>query len=351
MFRFVVCAVSLSMACGQTMVDLRTQSKSVDFSSATSTKPFKSGASLPAACSTGEMFYLSNAAAGANVYGCTSPNAWTLESQAGGSSLPGVAGNAGRVLSTDGTNLLWDPLGGDLSGAPTSATVVQIQGRPVSTAAPQAGQALTWSGSAWTPQTGGGSGGPFLLSQAQDLAVALTSSTVLTIGADCSTATPCNVRFGGTVFSIVSGATATVSSGTGLAYGYLTSSGALTIGTNLTINCSSNCNLQSGITAFPANAIPLFTWSATNGTWDTGGLTDYRAFLSGTVILPGPGLVSAVSGGTTTLSADASLVGLRTAAPPTSSTACVTGSWAMDSSYFYLCVATNTWRRAATSSF
>jgi len=220
----------------------------------------------------------------------------------------------------------------------------------VSTTAPQSGQTLAWSGSAWTPQSVSG-GGSFLLSQSQDLAVVRTSSTVLTIGANCSLTTPCNVRFGSVVFSIVASATATASSGTGVAYGYLTSSGALTIGGNLTVTCSSNCNIQSGATAFPANAIPLFTWSATNGAWDNGGGTDYRAFLSGKTIVPGAGLVAVDSGGTTTLSADASLLGLRSAAPPTSSTACVTGSWAMDNSFFYVCAATNTWRRAATSSW
>jgi hypothetical protein len=353
MFRMVACVIFLGAVSGQTMVDLRTQSKSVDFSSAATTKPFKSGASLPTTCSVGEMYYLTNAAAGANLFGCTSPNAWTLESQ-GGASLPGVSGNAGKVLSTDGTNLLWNSLGGDLSGAPASATVIQLQGRPVTSTAPQSGQTLTWNAGSgmWTPQTpASGSGGPFSLSQAQDLAVTRTSSTVLTIGASCSTALPCNVRFGTIVFSIVASATVTVSSGSGLAYGYLTSAGALTIGGGLTVGCSSNCNVQPGAAAFPDDTVPLFTWSATSGTWDTSGMIDYRAFLSNRPITPGTGLIGADSGGTLTLSADASLLGLRTAAPGTSSTACVTGSWAMDSSFFYVCAATNSWRRTATSSW
>ena len=41
---------------GQTAVDLRTQSKSVDFTSAATTKPFKSGTVLPAACGVGKRF-------------------------------------------------------------------------------------------------------------------------------------------------------------------------------------------------------------------------------------------------------------------------------------------------------
>ena len=49
---------------GQTLVNLRTQSKNVDFSAAATTKPAKSGGSLPVTCSTGEMFFLTSAAAG-----------------------------------------------------------------------------------------------------------------------------------------------------------------------------------------------------------------------------------------------------------------------------------------------
>lgn len=43
-----------------------------------------SGASLPAACTVGQMFFLTGVTAGQNVYGCTSTNTWTLQS--GGSS-------------------------------------------------------------------------------------------------------------------------------------------------------------------------------------------------------------------------------------------------------------------------
>ena len=61
----------------QTKVDLRTQSKSVDFSSASLTKPVRTGTSLPGTCSSGEMFYLPNAAPGFNLYYCTASNTWT----------------------------------------------------------------------------------------------------------------------------------------------------------------------------------------------------------------------------------------------------------------------------------
>ena len=77
-------------AIGQTLVDLRTQTKSVDFSGATTTKPFKAGTVLPAICTVGEAFYQTNAPAGSNLYTCTALNSWTL--QVG---IPGPTGPAG----------------------------------------------------------------------------------------------------------------------------------------------------------------------------------------------------------------------------------------------------------------
>jgi Collagen triple helix repeat (20 copies) len=76
---FVAAVVMTGTAAGQTQVDLRTQSKSVDFSAASSTKPFATGAALPANCSTGQMFFLTTAAGGANSYGCSAPNTWTQQ--------------------------------------------------------------------------------------------------------------------------------------------------------------------------------------------------------------------------------------------------------------------------------
>jgi len=62
-----------------------------------------------------------------------------------------------------------------------------------------------------------------MISQLGDLQATRTSNTMLTIGANCSTATPCNVHFGGTVYSITSAAAATISgSATGVLYVYVT---------------------------------------------------------------------------------------------------------------------------------
>ena len=351
--RFFVCCVALARTFGQTMIDLRTQSKNVDFSSAISTRPFKSGTALPATCAVGEMFYKTDAPSGANLYGCISANAWAPQGQ--GSSIPSVSGKSGDVLSTDGSSVLWSAFGGDLSGSAGSASVVQIQGRAVSSAAPQQGQALAWNAtsSRWEPQTvsSGGGGGIAMLSLAGDLVVARTSPATLSIGANCSPVTPCNVRFGGAASSLISGGTANITAGTGTAFVYIASSGLLTIGQNLTVNCTGNCIAQSGVASFPPDSIPLFTWSATGGAWDANGGTDLRSFLSTKVVVPGGGLMSVESSGKTTLSADPALIGLRTAVPTASNTTCTTGSWAMDASYFYLCVSSASWRRVATASW
>src|SRR5579863_6746295 len=118
--RFTLLAITfLACAPAQTLVDLRTQTKSVDFSSATTTKPFKSGTALPATCGVGEAFFKTNAPAGSNIYACTSQNTWTLQ--------------GGATLS------------GDVTGSTSTTVVGQIQGRPVSSTAPASGQSMVWN--------------------------------------------------------------------------------------------------------------------------------------------------------------------------------------------------------------
>ena len=352
--RSVLVAACAGALWGQTQVDLRTQSKSIDFTGANATKPFKSGTLFPVVCSTGEIFYKADAPAGSNVYACTTTNTWTLE-QGGGYPAPG--GNSGKVLTTDGSTLLFSPLGGDISGPVTAASVTQIQGRPVSSTAPASGQALAWNASTnrWEPQTvsgggGGGGTGASMTSQLGDFAVIRTSASTLSIGANCSSGTPCNVRSGSMAYSFASGATVTIPSGSGAAYIYV-SSGALMVGHNLALSCSGNCVAQSGVASFPADSVPLFLWSATNGAWDTAGGTDLRAFMGTKVVQPGAGMTSTETSGITTLGIDPAVIGARVAVPGSSASACIAGSWASDGSFYYLCVSSGSWRRVALSSF
>jgi hypothetical protein len=82
--------VILASAGAQTQMHLRTQSNSIDHSAALSTKPFKSGTSLPAICSIGDFFF--NTQPGLNLFACTATNVWTLQSgDTGASSLSGLS--------------------------------------------------------------------------------------------------------------------------------------------------------------------------------------------------------------------------------------------------------------------
>jgi len=258
-----------------TAVDLRTQTKDVDFSAALSTKPFQSGAALPSTCSVGAMFYLTSAAAGSNLYACTASNTWTVETGAGAQTV----------------------------------------------------------------------------SQLSDLKPTRASATVLTLGASCAPATPCNLRFGGITYAFTSPTSTTISAGTGTAYIYLDPSGNLTVGHNLTVACSSGCVVVSGITAFPSNSIPLFTWTATGGAWNSAGGTDWRSFQSTTDLSAGTGLLGATANGVTTISADPTQIGLWTTVPATSAGACTKGTWSIDTSFYYVCVAANTWKRTALTTW
>jgi hypothetical protein len=225
------------------------------------------------------MFFLTNVAAGANLYGCTSANGWTLESSGtGGSSVQ----NASHLT---------------------------------------------------------------------DLAATYSSSTSLAIGASCSLATPCNVRLGSVTFSFTGSTSATISAGSGTAFIYIDSGGNLTVGNNLTVACNTGCVAVPGITAFPSGSIPLFTWTATNGAWDTAGGSDLRAFQSITNVAAGVGLVGTSASGRTTLAIDPTLVGIWSPTPASSSSVCAQGAWSMDTSYYYVCVAANTWLRVAITTW
>jgi hypothetical protein len=272
-----------SSAFGQTLVDLRTQSKSIDFSALPSTKPVQVGTALPATCEVGQLFFNSAAAPGANLYGCTATNTWSVQSS--GSS----SGNSG-------------------SGATMSA-------------------------------------------QLGDLQAVRTSGTLLTVGGNCSDATPCNVHFGGTVFSITSSATAKVSgTATGMLYVYVSGTGVLTVGSNLTVVCT-GCVSQTAVTSFPSDSVPVATWSVSNGSLDATGGQDFRAALGTKNLIAGQGIVASDTNGNAVIGVDATLVGLHVAVPATSSSACQAGAWSYDSNFFYICVAANTWKRSAVASW
>jgi hypothetical protein len=141
-------------AVAQTQIDLRSQAKKADFSAASMTKPFQTGTVLPATCTVGQSYFKADAPAGANIYACTSANVWTV---VGAKEMPGVAGNAGTALTTDGASAAWTRPGGDVSGALANLKVSGLQGRAVTSAAPGDGNVLQWKSA--TSQWEAGSGG------------------------------------------------------------------------------------------------------------------------------------------------------------------------------------------------
>ncbi|HEY3936883.1 MAG TPA: hypothetical protein VGL97_05610, partial [Bryobacteraceae bacterium] len=59
-----------------TQINLGTQGRNVDFTNALWTRPVKTGASLPATCSSGDLFFNTSAPSGTNLYGCPTANNW-----------------------------------------------------------------------------------------------------------------------------------------------------------------------------------------------------------------------------------------------------------------------------------
>ncbi len=280
----ILSLLAAAIAAGaQTRVDLRTQSRNVDFSNAGVTKPVRMGSTLPATCSPGEMFFKTDAIPGQNLQMCTGIDTWTA-----------IMGSGGG--------------GGSAATATADLT---------------------------------------------DFKVLQLNSTTLGVGLNCAAALPCVVRFGNKSTSFINGATITLGgTGTGVAFLYITAQGNLIVGHNLSaVTCSSGCTEQSGVTSFPADALPIATWTATNGAWDTTGGTDFRGYLSTKNVAAGTGLLATDVNGVTTVSADGTILGFRVAVPGTAATACTQGSWAVDASFYYVCVSTNTWRRAATSAW
>lgn len=74
-------------------------------------------------------------------------------------------GTKGRILeATDyAINTSALAVGGDLEGTVASATVVNIQNRPVVDVGPTLGQALVWNGSAWTPAAQANASAPYVV--------------------------------------------------------------------------------------------------------------------------------------------------------------------------------------------
>jgi len=188
-----------------------------------------------------------------------------------------------------------------------------------------------------------------------DFNVSNTSGTVQAIGALCSATLPCQIRVGSVVvLTLTSGATVTISgtSSNDTVYWYELNS-ILYVGMNgaETLTCS-GCTIASGITAFPADSVPLWTTTIHSNVWDT--ITkamDQRSIYSRNVIVAGQGIASTPSAisGAQTLTTDPVTVPRYFTGSGAPSGNCTAGrDFYTDTTglNLYFCDATNTWKQA-----
>ena len=104
------------IAAGQTQIDLSTQVKNV---------PIKAGASLPSTCAVGQIFFLTGAPTGTNLYGCTTANTWSAQGgQSGaGAMMQGTLASMPTNCAVGQTYFATDaPAGANLYGCSAANT-------------------------------------------------------------------------------------------------------------------------------------------------------------------------------------------------------------------------------------
>lgn len=130
----------------------------------------------------------------------------------------------------------------------------------------------------------GGSGSVSQLADLSDFQVERTSATQLRVGQSCSIAKPCRARIGSRLIELTEAATLSLSGNTGSGDLYLwLDEGGLRAGHNTvaTVQCTTGCQANSGITEFPLFSIPLAVVPFTSNSFAT--LTaamDRRAYLA-----------------------------------------------------------------------
>jgi hypothetical protein len=347
-----VLVIATSSAFAQTKIDLRTQSKTVDFSSALSTKTSRTGTALPATCGVGESFFKTNAPAGQNLYGCTATNAWSV--LAGSSSSTNAtqlqSKNLAATVPTNGQALVWNNPANqwepqNQSGTGTNAT--QLQFRNLASTAPADGQAVVWNaaGNTWQPATVGGA------SSFGRFNISAMGSTSLTFGTDCATfncsAGPINNPTTFTSPMVISSILGAASAIVGLDLGVSPARGKVVLDAG-----SASVSGMGGVAVagtVPADMVVLYTCSINSGTFAS--CTDNRGFTAAPPVTGHSGVVCTPLAGATDCVIDSAQVPTLSAVPVSSSAACSPPQFAADAAFYYICTALNTWRRVAVSSF
>lgn len=263
----------------QTAIDARTQTRNIDFSGAISTTPAKVGTVLPATCGVGQMFFLSNAAAGANLYSCTGTNIWSLETGGSGS------GGGGVTATSIGQSNFIAPASGSGSAYASSPAVCPAALAP--------GQ-VYWL----QPDTPNVVAGPTL--------------NICSFGAK----------------------TIIHRDGSGLGIG------ELAMGVEAYPLIYDGTSFELGYEAVTAGPTGCLSVTRTNS---------QPLFDINTACLPRLTGANAWTGANDFTASP--FLAIPTGTPSTSSSACTRGSIQYDGSFIYVCIASNTWKRAAIVTF
>jgi len=295
-------------ATGQTRVDLRTQSKSIDFSAATTTKPFKSGTVLPAVCGVGEGFFKSDASPGSNWYACTAENTWTA--QAGGATQMSQFGDLKLTVASP---LQLTVAGGTYRIGTTTFTVPStsylIQ-QPVITSITANGTATTVT----LQPAGTFHNGDSLNIQGAAGCTAMNGLWLITQISATQFSLPFDSR--SCTYTANSASAGVNSNATGTVFLYGNSTGTMTLehpsSAGLIISCAGPCvTRQTTSPSFQSGGVPLASITLLQGRWNAA--TDARAFLSNLAFVDGIGITSTDFGGIRAVSVDASVA--RTTIP------------------------------------
>jgi hypothetical protein len=232
---------------------------------------------------------------------------------------------------------------------PTAITAATVAGNYIATLT--LGSGLTFTAGAGT----GNAAAPTLAVDSTVLAYVTNVMTVPTgktiavaSGGTLTLAGAATVSSGGTV-TVSSGGAVTVASG-----GTMTLAGAATVSSGGTVTVASGgaVTVASGATMTLAGAATVSSGGAvTVASGATVTLAGAATVSSGgTVAVASGGAVTVASGATMTFSTGATLL-IPEATPASASATGVKGTIVWDTSYLYICTATNTWRRIAHATW
>ncbi|MCC7342557.1 MAG: hypothetical protein IT170_15855 [Bryobacterales bacterium] len=116
--------VTVLFASGQTKVDIQRQSKGTSFLAPPFEKPVRSGSSLPVACDTGELYFLTTAPAGDNLFVCHASGQWAPQGSAGSANIS-IENNGALVGTRNKANFVAG--GGIVNAVTDSGSGIEIQ--------------------------------------------------------------------------------------------------------------------------------------------------------------------------------------------------------------------------------